>query len=63
MCLPFPLDTRSEIQIFGNEVNHLPAGFCKHGPYTCPRMGATAHLLQTLLPVFPGCQVMLWAQP
>lgn len=44
-------------------MNHLPPGFCKHGPCTCPQIGATAHLLQTFLPSFPWCQVMLWAQP
>lgn len=63
LSLPFSLDARSEVQIFRNEVNHLPPSFCKHGPYTCPQIGATAHLLQTSLPLFPECRMMLQAQP
>lgn len=56
LCLPFPLDTRSEVQIFRNEVNHLPPGFCKHGPSTCPQTGVAAHLLQTFLPLLLGAR-------
>lgn len=48
-----------------NEVNHLPPGFCKHGPYTCPQTRATARLLQTFPSLFSGCQVMVtsWHNP
>lgn len=52
LCLSLPLETRSEAQVFMNEVNHLPPGFCKHGPYPCPQPRAPD--FPTLLPRAPG---------
>lgn len=63
LCLFLPLETRSEAQVFMNEVNHLPPGFCKHGPYPCPQTRAPARLLQTSLPLFPERRAMDLAQP